>query len=171
MKRRDFTVGLASLATFGRAYAQQSAKRYRIAILDPASPVDKMQESAGPDWPHYSSLFRELHGLGYVEGQNLVVDRLFAGGQTEDFAEIVRRAVQWMPDVILVDSTRLALPLKAATSTFPLLVSLATRLSPVLYRTLHAQVAISQGSAPIVGRKCGASVWNSCAKSAREFTR
>jgi putative ABC transport system substrate-binding protein len=58
--------------------------------------------------------------LGYVEGQNLVVERLSAGGQTEDFAEMARRAVQWTPDVILIDSTRLALPLKAATSTIPI---------------------------------------------------
>jgi putative tryptophan/tyrosine transport system substrate-binding protein len=120
MRRRDFAAGLASLVTLPRAYAQQGAKLYRLAILDPAARVDEMQESAGADWPIYPSLFRELRSLGYVEGQNLVVERLSASGQTEDFAAMARRAVQWMPDVILHDSTRLALILKAATSTLPI---------------------------------------------------
>ena len=120
MRRRDFAVGLASLATFGRAYAQQSAKLYRIAIVDPGAPVDKMQEFAGADWPYFSSLFKELRSVGYFEGQNLVVERLSGGGQTEDFSEMARRAVQWMPDVILVGSTRVVLSLKAATSTIPI---------------------------------------------------
>ena len=72
MNRRVFVTGLgAVLAAPFAADAQQTGKVYRIGRLE--------QGSAGPD-----AAFRQgLRELGYVEGQNIVIEYRYAGGRTE----------------------------------------------------------------------------------------
>jgi hypothetical protein len=67
-----------------------------------------------------SALFSELRRLGYVEGQNLVVERRTAEGRTERFPEFAREVVHRRPDVILANSSRLIQHLRTATTTIPI---------------------------------------------------
>jgi putative tryptophan/tyrosine transport system substrate-binding protein len=65
----------------------------------------------------------ELRRLGFVEGQNLVIERYSAEGRTDQFSELARDVVRSNPDLIFADQTSLVLALKAATTTIPIVSS------------------------------------------------
>ena len=99
--------------------AQQPGKVYRIAIVHPTDPVVAMRETSGN--PYYRALLEELRGLGYIEGQNLVVERYSGEGRTERHAELARHVVNSKPDAIYVFSVALIRSFKAATTTIPII--------------------------------------------------
>jgi putative ABC transport system substrate-binding protein len=72
-----------------RAQAQ-SGKVYRIAFVSPANPLAWMTETGVP---YYRALLQELRRLGYVEGQNLIVERYSGEGKVERYADLVRDAL------------------------------------------------------------------------------
>jgi putative ABC transport system substrate-binding protein len=109
---------LASLATPLAAEAQAVPKVYRIAIVFNLVPVGEMTESANP--LGLRPFFGEMRRLGYVEGQNLVVERRSALGRPERFPEIAAEVVRLNPDLILVGTNRIARAFRAATSTIPI---------------------------------------------------
>ncbi|HEV2548011.1 MAG TPA: ABC transporter substrate-binding protein [Stellaceae bacterium] len=115
MKRRTVIAGLLLAATISRARAQAS-KVYRIAVVSPSRPVGEMTETAIPD---VRAFFQRLRQLGYVEGQNLTVERYSAGGRTEQFAALVSEIVRSKPDLIYAEGDRMAREAKAATDTIP----------------------------------------------------
>jgi putative ABC transport system substrate-binding protein len=129
MRRRDFIAGLLVAAT-GRAQAQQPGKVYRIAVVYSAGSVDqwiKARNSKGsPSWYFYEELGR----LGFVDGQNLVVERHSGEGREEHFAEVARDVVRTNPDLIVALGGRMTLAFKAATTTVPIV---ALTLDPVAY--------------------------------------
>ncbi len=51
--------------------------------------------------PFYRAFFEELNRLGYVEGQNLGVERYSGEGRTERYGELARDVVNTRPDLIL----------------------------------------------------------------------
>jgi putative tryptophan/tyrosine transport system substrate-binding protein len=117
MRRREFIGGLLLSATMGQARAE-AAKTYRIVILDPITPVDEMNESAGPYYPLWRPLFQELRRSGYVEGQNLTVERYGIKDYSPDLA---RKVVAGHPDVIFADGGNPVVhDLLPATSTIPI---------------------------------------------------
>ena len=73
MKRRNFIVGLLVVAAMGTAHAQQSGKVYRIAIVDPALPTAEFTDAT--NLPGWKAFYDELRRLGYIEGQNLLIER------------------------------------------------------------------------------------------------
>src|SRR5215470_12426838 len=74
MKRREFIALVAAAVARPRAaLTQQPMKVYRIAVVHPSWPVSRMTETGG--LPYWRALFQELRLLGYVEGQNLAVER------------------------------------------------------------------------------------------------
>ena len=73
---------------------------------------------SGP--PRYRAFFEELSRLGYVEGQNLGVERYSGEGQPERYAELARDVVNTHPDLILAVGARLSLDFKMATTTIPI---------------------------------------------------
>ena len=91
MRRREFIAGLLLMATVQCAQAQQAGKVYRIAFVHPSHPG-----------PWYRAFFAELRQLGYIEGQNLVVERYSGEGQTDRHAELAREVVRSEPDLIFV---------------------------------------------------------------------
>jgi putative ABC transport system substrate-binding protein len=109
------TIGL--LAAPLAAGAQQRGKVYRIALVHPALAVADMTEAKDP---YYKVLFSELRRLGYVEGQNLVIERRSAEGRPARFPEVAREVVQLQPDLIFLISGRMARAFKAATTTIPI---------------------------------------------------
>jgi putative ABC transport system substrate-binding protein len=122
MKRREFIglVGGAAAAWPFAAQAQQKAKVYRIARIHstlPAAEAIKARNTKGSlTW----KLYEELGRLGFVEGQNLVVEHFSLEGRTDDFSELVRDVVRSNPDLIYTDQTALVLAFKAATTTIPI---------------------------------------------------
>src|SRR6266550_3800344 len=119
MRRRDFiTLFGGTAATWPlAARAQQPAKMKRIALVSPATKIGDMGVNRNR---YYRLFFEELGRLGYVEGQNLVVERYSGEGRTEHYADLARDVVNTHPDLIFCISYRLALNLKAATTTIPI---------------------------------------------------
>ena len=68
----------------------------------------------------YDSLFDGLRELGYVEGQNIVVERRYAEGSAERFQDFAREMVQSKADVIIVVTTPAALAVMQETTTIPI---------------------------------------------------
>ena len=78
MRRRDFIAALGATAAFSNfwpfaARAQQAAKPQRIAMFHPAIPPALLTETGGGS--AWRAFFGELRRLGYVEGQNLIIER------------------------------------------------------------------------------------------------
>lgn len=83
MRRREFIClvgGVAALPLAARA--QQSSKIERIAMVHPAEKVGNMTINGRPG---FRAFFEELNRLGYVEGQNLIVERYSAEGRIDYF--------------------------------------------------------------------------------------
>jgi putative tryptophan/tyrosine transport system substrate-binding protein len=116
MRRREFIGGALLAATIAEARAE-AAKTYRIAIFDPITPVEVMNQAAGPHYPLWKPMFTELRRLGYVEGQNLTVERY---GIKEYSPELARKVVAGHPDVILADQNTAVRDIVTATRTIPI---------------------------------------------------
>ena len=122
MRRRDFTIGLL-LATAVRAVqAQERGKQRRIAIVIPAGAVAIISETSSDliRLRFYQGFFGELRRLGDVEGQNLTIERYSGEGRPEGFADLAREVVGRSPDVIVAQTNPVALAVRAATGTIPI---------------------------------------------------
>ena len=118
MKRREFitVVGGAAAAWPLAARAQQSATR-RIAIFHPAIPTTLLTETGGGS--AWRAFFGELRRLGYVEGENVIIERYSAEGHHERYAGIVREIVMSRPDVIVTGTNPVVTAFNAETGTIP----------------------------------------------------
>src|SRR5258706_9558364 len=97
MDRRTFIRGIAGglLAAPLAARAQQAGKVYRLGILSPATAAPG-DAASGPNG--VKSALREL---GYVDGQNLVVEQRFAEGDITRLPGLARELTQLRVDVIV----------------------------------------------------------------------
>src|ERR1700694_3699599 len=100
MTRREFIVllsGAAAVSSVSRplaARAQSAAKIPRIGYLSPGAALP------GPLARH-DAFQRGLRELGYVEGQNIVIEYRFAEGKFDRLAELAAELVQLKVDVIV----------------------------------------------------------------------
>jgi putative ABC transport system substrate-binding protein len=97
MERRTFLsiVPGSLLAMSLVAAAQQVGRMYRLGILSPTAPP-------GPSDRFFSVLLvpSALREKGYIEGQNLVIERRFADGHLERLPGMARQLVELRMDVI-----------------------------------------------------------------------
>ena len=118
------TFALGLLAAPLPAEAQQAGKVYRIGII---------RSGSGPPTtsPFYMGLRQGLRELGYVEGQNLVIEYRSAKRKPERYPVIAAELVRLKVDVIVTspgrNSTRAA---QQATRTIPIVMS-GVRVDPV----------------------------------------
>jgi putative ABC transport system substrate-binding protein len=95
------------------AEAQQSTKVRRIGYLTSASGLGPREEA-----------FRQgLRGLGYVEGQNIVIEYRFAQGKLDHLPDRAAELVRLKVDVIVTPSTLDALAAQRATRTIPIVMA------------------------------------------------
>ena len=120
MRRRDVIALLLLTATVPRAAAQPKQTLYRIAVVVPSGPVSDLAET-GPR--SYRAFFQRLRELGYLEGQNLTVERYSAEGRTENFVEFADEVVRGNPNLIWVVGSRLSPSIKAATTAIPVVAN------------------------------------------------
>src|SRR5262249_35081520 len=110
MKRAGWSsilVAVVILAVAGLAEAQPASKVYRIGFL--------LTTTTDANRPR--AILERLRELGYVEGQNLVVE------QSDQVKGLVGRKV----DVIVVFGTETTLDAKKATSTIPIVMRSSAR--------------------------------------------
>jgi hypothetical protein len=123
MKRREF-IGLA----FGTVVLPATTSRvawavepYRIALLHPSRPVSELTENSRLNY--WREFFHELRQLGYIEGNNLVVERFSGEGRVDHHPELAREAAARNPNVIFAITHWMVRPLKEATK-FELVINL-----------------------------------------------
>jgi putative ABC transport system substrate-binding protein len=109
MRRRRFIAGISVTVLWPRA-ARAEGKIYRLGIL-------ASRPEAIP-----ATLFQELRALGYVEGENLVVEWRYSEGVNERWPALAQELVALKVDAILCGTTPAALAAKRATSTIPIVI-------------------------------------------------
>jgi len=114
--RRAFIGGVAGslLAAPLAAEAQQAGKVYRIGVLMNLYP---------PDADPPQALRQGLRDLGYVEGQNLVIDWRYQLGRDNRLPTLAAELVRLKPDVIVADATEAVRAAMQATSTIPIVMA------------------------------------------------
>jgi putative tryptophan/tyrosine transport system substrate-binding protein len=118
MRRREFTAGVLLAAVPWSVRAQQRATQRRIAIFHPAIPTTLLTETGGGS--AWRAFFSELRRLGYVEGENLIIERYSADGHHERYGNLAREIVSSKPDLIVTGTNPVVIAFKAATSTLPI---------------------------------------------------
>ena len=154
MKRREFIAGIGAAAAWpATVRAQQSDRVYRIAVLSVAAPISEMTEKGS--YPSFVPFFKELRRRGYIEGKNLVVLRFSAGGDVALHASIASDAIRAAPDLIVCVGNGLALALKAATKTIPILGSMSDPVATGIVASLAQPGANITG----ISSDAGVEIW------------
>jgi ABC-type uncharacterized transport system substrate-binding protein len=105
----------ALLFTASFAEAQQPGKVPRIGYLITSSP-----SAIAPRMEAFQQGLREL---GYVEGKNIVIERLHAEGKLDRLPELAAELVRLNVDVIVTSGPTATRPAKGATSTIPIVMT------------------------------------------------
>jgi ABC-type uncharacterized transport system substrate-binding protein len=118
MDRRAFVTGLgAALIVPLGATAQQAGRVYRIGLLT---------QSSASSSAHIVEAFRQqLRDLGYVEGQNIIIEYRYADGKAERLPDLAADLVELKVDVIVAGGTPAPLAAKHATQTIPIVMAAA----------------------------------------------
>jgi putative ABC transport system substrate-binding protein len=135
MKRREFIAVLGGAAVWPLcARAQQRATQRRIAIFHPAIPATLITETGGGT--AWRAFFAELLRLGYVEGENLIIERYSAEGHHERYAGMAKEIVARNPDLIVTGTNPVVIAFRAATSTIPIVAFMLDPLKAGLVTSL-----------------------------------
>src|SRR5215471_2127428 len=117
MKRATLlvTVALGLLLASSPSQAQPPAHVYRIGALS------GLGTTPGRG-PFVEAFLEGMRTLGYVEGQNLVLEYRAAAGHYERLPALAAELVQLKPEVIVTQGTPAALAAKDATTTIPIVM-------------------------------------------------
>ncbi len=97
------------------ADAQQAGKAPRIGYLGAGSRSDT--------WPRLDAFRQGLRELGWVEGQNIVIDYRFAEGRFDRLPDLAGDLVRLKVDIIVAAPTPAAVAAKNATGTIPIVMA------------------------------------------------
>jgi putative ABC transport system substrate-binding protein len=118
MNRRNGGLALLALLAAGAApvtvRAQQAGKVYRVGYL--STPTRESVERG------LDAFLRKLRELGWIEGQNLVIEYRWAEGNVERLPELAAELVRRKVDVIVAPAGSAALAAKNATSSIPIVM-------------------------------------------------
>jgi ABC-type uncharacterized transport system substrate-binding protein len=123
VERRTFllaTVTGSLLAAPLAAGAQQAAKVYRIGLLGGSPPTSPGGRRA------WEGFFQGMRELGYVEGQNILIEGRFYGDHTERLPALAAELVQLNVDVIVAGAAPAPEAAQRATSTIPIVMAIHT---------------------------------------------
>ena len=109
MKRRDFIATTAALLVSPRPLRAEGPPR-RVGYLDPLF----------KNLPLFKVWQDSLRDHGWIEGKNLIVDYRSAEGRAERIPALVAELVALKPDLLVGPGPQVALALKSATATIPI---------------------------------------------------
>jgi putative ABC transport system substrate-binding protein len=118
MRRREFIAGTAATAAMGFAqpiWAETNAPPTGVKRLAIFYPIEIDETETGR-----KAYFAELKRLGYIEGQNLIVERYEGFGQPDRIGDIARQIVASRPDVIMPLSYPFMKEVMAVTTSIPM---------------------------------------------------
>lgn len=113
MRRRDFLGGLCTTVVLTTAaVAQQRRAIPQVGLVsigsDPANPAN------------FAPFLQQFRELGYIDGQNVIIERRFAAGQIDLIAGFTTDLVNRQVDVIVTTGFREAEAARKATSSIPI---------------------------------------------------
>lgn len=112
MDRRAFVAGTLALLAAPLGAEAQPATTYRVGLLAGGSPPS-----------HRAPLTEALRELGYVEGQNLLIESRHAEGRPESLPSLAAELVRLKVDVIVTVTTPATVAAKDATATIPIVMT------------------------------------------------
>jgi putative ABC transport system substrate-binding protein len=117
MDRRAWLVWAFGLFSVPRASeAQPAARVYRIGLLGGSSPTD-------PGGRVWEAFFQGLRELGYVEGQNILVEGRWYGEHPERLPSLAADLVRVKVEVIVAGTAPTPEAAQRATSTIPIVMA------------------------------------------------
>src|SRR5262245_43582356 len=121
------TIGLMLALTLGvlaaplPADAQPAGKIRRIGFLTMASPPESSADSAA----RVAAFRQGLREFGWIEGQNIAIEYRWAAGRSDRLPDLVKELVRLPVDLIVVGGGNVVQVVKDATTTIPIVMSLA----------------------------------------------
>lgn len=114
--RRSFVGALAAVGWVapGRVGAQPAGRVHRLGLLHPDTPM------VSDDLNAPTLLTTPLRDLGYVEGQNLIVEKRYARGMLDRLPGLALELADLRVDVIVSVATSAAVAAKDASKTIPI---------------------------------------------------
>ena len=114
MRRREFIVRLGAAVSLWpvTALAQQGHKLPVVGLVSIGASV--------ADPANFRPFLEQMRELSYEDGQNIIFDRRFAGGDDSLISGFVADLVRRPVDVIVATGAREALAAKSATATIPI---------------------------------------------------
>ena len=112
-------LGASTLAAPFALFAQQQGKVWRVGFQTARS------RPLSLDTDIYGAFTRGMRDLGYVEGKNLVIEWRFGEGRAELFPVLAAELVRLKVDVIVSAGTESTRAAQKATSTIPIVMSIA----------------------------------------------
>jgi putative ABC transport system substrate-binding protein len=151
MNKINILVSAALILASARvAEAQQGGKLYRIGVL---------ASNSAPNFSNSADALRQgLRELGYVEGQNLVIEYRYAEGKLERLPELAAELVRLKINVIIASSSPAVVAARGASKEIPIVFSttgdpVATGLVVSLARPGGNATGITMGSSELYGKR------------------
>ena len=118
MDRRTFITTAAGgfIAVPFSTRAEQTGKMRRIGYLALGKPISPAMSDA---------LWAPLRARGWVEGQNLIVERRYASGKAELLQQMAEELVRLNVELIVANGTVASLAAKGATTSVPIVIDRA----------------------------------------------
>ena len=116
ISRRFFLVSAGALI-LSRQAAAQPAKVWRIGYLAPGLPDDAL---------FLEAFLGGLRALGYIEGQNILLEYRTSEGRVEALPALAEELVRLKVDVIVAPTTPVARAVKGATSSIPIVFTIVS---------------------------------------------
>jgi putative ABC transport system substrate-binding protein len=117
MRRREFLTVIGGAATGAwplRLSAQQPGKIYHVGFL--------ANDPAIPNQPAGAAFLDGLRENGFVEGKNIIIERRFADGQVNKYADLVSELIGFNLDVIVTSSGDATKAAQSATNKIPIVM-------------------------------------------------
>jgi hypothetical protein len=150
----DGGCGSGGLCSPGNRPSQPAARRKTPAVFHPTESLEGLTIKGRPG---YKAYFGELNRLGYVEGQNLIVDRYSALGQPDRYETLAREIVASHPNVIFPLSVPMTQRINALTTNIPIVLLTG---DPVAYG-FTTNLATPSGNVTGVTVDAGFELWGS----------
>jgi putative ABC transport system substrate-binding protein len=113
--RWQFIVALALMMSGAAGHADEPARVVHLGFVSPFSP--------STDVPSVNGFWQRLRELGWMKGQNLIVEERWAEGRPDRLPALMAEVIDRKIEVLVTYSTPGALAAKNATRTIPIVVT------------------------------------------------
>lgn len=151
MSRRDFVVAAALAAVPDPSPSQAAGTIYRLAIVDPTTPVERISSASR----FYGPLLDELRNSGYLEGDNLSVARFSGQGKADRYEYLANVARAQNPDTVFSNLQDAIEAIRRTMPTTPIVAILSEPVAQGIVASLARPGGNVTGVTSVVGTLVG----------------